>query len=702
MGSHAKIYGSINDTNHQSRYEHFVNWQALSIKAFKHPATVEKEQKIELNDAQRRAVEAPRGPLLIVAGAGTGKTRTLTSRILFLIEKGINPERICAITFTNKAAEEMKKRVAGEQKPKTREPYIGTFHSLGARMLRRECKLLGREPNFAIYDDHDSFDLIKKAVKEILGQEAKSKEKEKDPKKSPVFFAQKISERKNSIAPAAENIQNEIERDSPMNNFPDPDAGSPAFARNSDEMPRRSERENKIIDAVFNAYESALMKNNAFDFDDLIQKPVMLFQTWPSTLKKWQALFDAVLVDEWQDVNPQQNMLVKLLAGGHRNLSVVGDDEQTIYSWRYADVKMFLNFPKEWTGTKIEFLEENYRSTKTIIEAAGAVVQNNQFRTPKKLWTANPDGQQISLYEAWGENEEAAWIADQIKNQESGTGGKEKSVAILYRTNAQSRAIEQALIRRDIPYRIYGGLKFYERREVKDAVAALRYASNPRDGVSRERLEKFSKKKFFEFENALRYARRDHAPADEDSLRAPAPADILNLFFTTFNYFEYLEENFINADDRMENLEELSRFVADFENLPDLLEKLSLLQATDDENNDKRQATSDKEIPVHLSTIHLAKGLEFDTVFIAGVAEGLLPHGRSLDDKNQLEEERRLMYVAMTRARKKLAVSFYGTASRFVNEIPEQFIALEKSIQTEKSNYGSREWQDDEKYIELD
>jgi DNA helicase II / ATP-dependent DNA helicase PcrA len=645
----------------------------------------EKTKEIKLNAAQQRAVEAPHGPLLIVAGAGTGKTRTLTSRILHLIKEGINPERICAITFTNKAAGEMMKRVAGCQLPVAdKKPYIGTFHSLGARILRRECRSLGREPNFAIFDDHDSFDLVKKAVKEITRKQGtRDKGQGKDIKKSPAFFAQKISEKKNLTPPAGECSL----------------AYSAEAASLAAKVGRGEEslQESAVINSVFNAYESALAKNNAFDFDDLIEKPVALFAARPATLKKHQAMFDAILVDEWQDINPKQYELVKFLAGGHRNLSVVGDDEQTIYSWRYADVKMFLNFPKEWTGTKIEFLEENYRSTKTIIEAASAVVQNNQFRTPKKLWTESTDGEPISLFEAWGENDEAAWIAEQVSGKRQAASGKE-TAAILYRTNAQSRAIEQQLIRREIPYRIYGGLKFYERREVKDAVAALRYASNPRDELSRERLEKnLSKKKFAEFKSALEEKNGAYKSNTADAPHSPLkPAEILNMFFQTFGYFDYLEENFINADERMENIEELIKYVADFENLADLLEKLSLLQSTDDAAANQFPIAS-SQLPVHLSTIHLAKGLEFDTVFIAGAAEGLLPHIRSLDDENQLEEERRLMYVAMTRARKKLHISFYGMASRFINEIPEEYVELAKSEDGEIKSGDNKE-----EYVELD
>ncbi len=329
------------------------------------------------------------------------------------METGTPPERICAITFTNKAAKEMAKRVReGYPLPKSSEksPFLGTFHSLGAKILRKECRLVGRDPNFAIFDDHDSFDLVKKAVKAVLPPK-KSDEDEgllakKNKKDTPVYFAKKISELKNlgKLLPEAR-----------------PNVEKEAQARR-----------------VFEKYEAALERNNAFDFDDLIEKVVTIFKTHPEVLKKYQRMFDAILVDEYQDINPKQYELVSLLAGEHRNLSVVGDDEQTIYSWRYADIKTFLNFDKEWKGASVHFLEENYRSTGTIIRAAAAVAKNNRFRTPKNLWTQNPDGERITLFEAWGENEEAEWIATQIQSLRD--KDKNADIGILYRTNAQSRA----------------------------------------------------------------------------------------------------------------------------------------------------------------------------------------------------------------------------------------------------------------------
>ena len=610
-----------------------------------------------LNPAQDAAVHAPGIPLLIVAGAGTGKTKTLTSRIIHLIETGTPPERICSITFTNKAAKEMAKRVNRVG------PFLGTFHSLGAKILRKECRLVGRDPNFAIFDDHDSFDLVKKAVKAVLPPKKDDEDDgilaKKNKKDTPVYFAKKISELKNlgKLLPET----------------------------------RPSVDKEAQVRRVFEKYEAALERNNAFDFDDLIEKTVAIFEKHPDVLKKYQRMFDAILVDEYQDINPKQYQLISLLAGEHRNLSVVGDDEQTIYSWRYADIKTFLNFDKEWKGASVHFLEENYRSTGTIIRAAASVAKHNRFRTPKNLWTQNPDGDPIVLFEAWGENEEAEWIAMQIYSLRA--RDKNADIGILYRTNAQSRAIEQALIRNNVPYRIFGGLKFYERREIKDAVSALRYISNAKDEPARERLEKnLTKRRFAEFKNKVIELQN---PA-HDVAGTIAPLTALKLFLETFGYFEYLESNFVNADEREENIAELITFATDFNTLDELLERLSLLQAADEIGN---KPVDGRE--VNLMTIHLAKGLEFDSVFIAGVAEGLLPHGRSLDDENALEEERRLMYVAMTRARKNLYLSFYGIPSRFINEIPEDCIILMAS----DGSSGSP-WRDDdgdkENFISLD
>ena len=580
------------------------------------------------------------------------------------------PERICAITFTNKAAKEMAKRVRDGypiSKSSEKSPFLGTFHSLGAKILRKECHLVGRTPNFTIFDDHDSFDLVKKAVKIVLppkrsdGEEDNGILAKKDKKDAPVYFAKKISELKNlgKLLPEA----------------------------------RPSVDKETQVRRVFDIYETSLERNNAFDFDDLIEKTVSILRKNPDVLKKYQHMYDAILVDEYQDINPKQYELVTLLASGHRNLSVVGDDEQTIYSWRYADIRTFLNFDKEWTGAQVHFLEENYRSTGVIIRGASAVAKNNRFRTPKNLFTQNPDGELITLFESWGENEEAEWIAGQIHDIRA--NDKNADIGILYRTNAQSRAIEQSLIRNNIPYRIFGGLKFYERREIKDAVAALRYISNAKDEPARERLEKnLTKRKFAEFRERI------HEIQDPAKLKVEIiePLAAIKLFLEIFGYFDYLESNFINSDEREENIAELITFASGFESLDELLERLSLLQAADEIGS---KPIDGRE--VNLMTVHLAKGLEFDSVFIAGVAEGFLPHGRSLDDETALEEERRLMYVAMTRARKKLFLSFYGVPSRFINEIPVELIQLVTAEGPSKEKwYGNDDTDFEENVVQWD
>jgi DNA helicase-2/ATP-dependent DNA helicase PcrA len=583
------------------------------------------------------------------------------------MESGMPPERICSITFTNKAAKEMAKRVRDGypilKALKTsssggKEPFLGTFHSLGAKILRQECRSVGRTPNFTIFDDHDSFDLVKKAVRIVIPPKKDDEDDgfltnaaKKNKKDTPVYFAKKISELKN-LGKLLPEIRPSVDKEAQ-------------------------------VKRVFEIYETSLERNNAFDFDDLIEKTVAIFKKNPDVLKKYQHMYDAILVDEYQDINPKQYELVSLLASDHRNLSVVGDDEQTIYSWRYADIKTFLNFDKEWKGAQVHFLEENYRSTGVIIRAAAAVAKNNRFRTPKNLWTSNPDGSLITLFEAWGENEEAEWIAGQI--QDIRRSDKNADIGILYRTNAQSRAIEQSLIRNNVPYRIFGGLKFYERREIKDAVSALRYISNSKDEPAKERLEKnLTKRKFAEFRDRV----RDIQDPAKLSVKKLAPLEAIQLFLEIFGYFDYLESNFINSDEREENIAELITFASSFESLDELLERLSLLQAADEIGG---KPVDGRE--VNLMTVHLAKGLEFDSVFIAGVAEGFLPHGRSLDDENSLEEERRLMYVAMTRARKNLYLSFYGVPSRFINEIPPESIKLVMSDGSSTS--GGKNWYGD-------
>lgn len=555
--------------------------------------------EIPLSRSQLEAVEYGQGPMLIVAGAGSGKTRTLTQRLIHLVNTGIPAKRILAITFTNKAAEEMKSRI------QSRAPFIGTFHSFGARILRKEARPIGRAQNFAIFDADDSLKVVKRALAFLnLPQ-----------RYSPPTVRYEISKVKNNLLSLDE----------------------------LDDWQRQ----------VFNEYEGELCRQNAFDFDDLIEKVVQLFRLKPDVLKKYQHRFDYILIDEYQDINLAQYALVRLLSQGHRNLNVVGDDEQSIYGFRWSDFTNFLNFEKDWPEVKVIELGENYRSTANIVKGAAAVIGNNKFQRPKDLWTANGPGDPIKVIGTDSAEEEAEAVTQDILKSRS------KEFAILYRTNAQSRALEQALSFDGVSYDVFGGLKFYERKEIKDLVAGLRYALNPRDELSRERLEKNFRK----------------APARELIENLPTLAhklslmELIGFFLKTTNYFELLGTKFENATDRIENVSELINFASTFKSLDEFMERISLLQPTDSINPLQANRRS-----VKLMTIHLAKGLEFDSVYVAGVNEGLLPHERSLYSEAELEEERRLMYVAMTRARKNLTLGFYGLASRFLYEIPPELI----------------------------
>lgn len=597
-----------------------------------------------LNIQQQIAAQAPSKPLLIVAGAGTGKTLTLTSRIAYLISQGIDPRRIIALTFTNKAAKEMGDRLKTLiTLPDSKMPFLGTFHSFGARLLRSEGRFLGRGPNYVIYDDQDSSSLIKKILKEL-------KVKSKD--YGPAFFIRHITAIKNS-------------------------------SLNPKELATSLNHKDQLAFDVYERYEKALRENNAFDFDDLIEKLIRVFQNHPERLKKYRALYTHILVDEYQDLNPTQYELIRLLAGTEANVSVVGDDQQMIYGWRFAHIDTFLNFEKDWPEAQVVLLEENYRSTSNIIRAASAVIAKNEKQKAKELWTKNPSGSFIKILEAGHEENEAEWIAEQIEILLEEKSGSPGMIGILYRTNAQSRPIEQSLLSRNIPYFIFGGLKFYERREIKDIVAGLRYAANPKDSVSVERLQKTFTKSVCQ--NII---------AELDRIRNASPSEIIETFLSAADYFKYLEKNFVNALERKENIAELVRFSKGFSELSALLEQISLVQQTDVPEHEKQKGNA---APVHLMTIHLAKGLEFDHVFLAGTSEGLLPHARSLSGPDEVEEERRLMYVAMTRARKELAISFYDLPSRFLFEVPTELTEFE-SLVSEATALDDNE----ERYITLD
>lgn len=606
-----------------------------------------------LNSKQQEAVESSTGPLLIIAGAGSGKTKTLTSRLEFLLQKGVKPESIIAITFTNKAADEMIRRIYSPNEPISGKsarphfanmPYVGTFHSLGAKILRVEASNLSRNANYTIYDSDDSLSAIKRTIKKL----ALSK---KD-LMGPSLFRHYISKIKSGLL-------------------------IPADVIDDDKI--------AILKLVAEEYENELLRNNAFDFDDLIEKPVRLWREFPNLLQKYQSKYQYILVDEFQDVNTAQYEFVRLLAKDHKNINVVGDDAQAIYGFRSANYKHFLNFERDWPEVKVVFLEENYRSTSTILDAANAVITNNLTQKPKRLWTQNQKGGLLKVKEHDDEVAEAEWIAGKLKP----SADNNESVAVLYRTNAQSRAIEQALIERDIQYKIFGSIRFYERKEIKDIVACLRYAANPKDAVSVDRMQKsFYVKPFRELVIEL--------PPRGKSL---SPYDLIIYSIKTTNFFEYLKKNYPNAEERIENLEQLMEFSEGYKELPEFLEKISLLQSSDKENSrdEGQQSLTDKTPVVSLMTIHIAKGLEFDKVFVVGVNEGLLPHQMSYGTSDEIEEERRLMYVAMTRAKKDLFLSFYDLGSRFLYEIPPELIEFE-SIYGKNTDFVD----DEERYIDID
>ncbi len=487
--------------------------------------------------------------------------------------------------------------------------FIGTFHSFGAKVLRENCHHFNRTPRFTIFDEDDSLTLCRQVCRNL------NLDKEKY---NPIDLAGQITEFKNELI------------------RPDPTT---------------------VEGKVFYDYEASLEENNGFDFDDLIEKPIKLLREKAGILKKYQEQYQYILIDEYQDVNAAQYQLVKLLAGERANLSVVGDDQQAIYGWRGADFRNFLNFDKDWPAAKVVLLEENYRSTPNILRAANEIIKNNKFQRPKRLWTQKPEGEPIVLFAAQEEHEEADWLAGKIRQLWQNQGHALEGIALIYRTNAQSRALEQALIAEEVPYRIFGGIRFYERKEIKDILAGLRLAQNPKDQLSIERLVK-------NFPQSKTKLLVEQLPRLAQELTL---IQLINYFLNHTDYFQYLERRFRNSEEREENVKELINFAASFvdRGLTAFLEQVSLAQAQDAPAGERG---------VNLMTIHLAKGLEFDTVFIAGCNEGTLPHHRSYNTEEELEEERRLMYVAVTRASQRLFLSFNKIPSRFLYEIPPELV----------------------------
>ncbi|HOK21031.1 MAG TPA: UvrD-helicase domain-containing protein [Candidatus Paceibacterota bacterium] len=613
-----------------------------------------------LNEKQKEAVLYTEGPVLIVAGAGSGKTRTLTHRVAYLLATGIKPDSILAITFTNKAAEEMRERIKqilGENNF-SQKLFIGTFHKLGVNILKDLLSLVQRRKNFVIFDEEDSLKLIRDCLAEL-----------NLPKEQfiPVNVRNEISRAKNELILSKDYEQL-------AENF---------FQKN--------------VAKAYSLYEEKLIKNNAFDFDDLITLPVQIFSAHPDILEKYQNKWRYILVDEYQDTNTSQYQLIKLLASKYRNICVVGDEDQSIYSWRQADFRNFLNFEKDWPDAKIIILETSYRLTKNILAAAQEVIKNNKLRRQKTLISPNQEGRPVFVVRALDDIEEAEFVASMIQNLVRDYHYQYKDFAVLYRMNAQSRVLEEVFLKARIPYQIFAGVKFYQRKEIKDIIAYLRILANPADLVSLERvinvpsrgigqkkiesifkdtdykkvwqnIEKFSEAKdFLEIYHQLQ----------KDAEKKPV-AHLIKELLEKIDYQTYLKQTSNQAEEKWQNILELVRLAEDFDeyekgDLNQFLEKITLFQEGDEKIGDRNY--------VSLMTLHSAKGLEFNIVFIVGVEEGILPHAQSQYSDDEMEEERRLIYVGMTRAKDEIYLIWssrrrifgnlqMNTSSRFLDEIP--------------------------------
>ena len=623
-----------------------------------------------LNSEQRKAVTTTEGPLLVLAGAGSGKTRVLTTRIAYLIEElGINPDNVLAITFTNKASKEMKERILGMLGPIAYKIQISTFHSFGLYLLKKHYELLGYDHNFTILDSDDVLTLIKKIIKDM----------NLDPKEyNPKAIRNQISGAKNQLMDAEEYSK---------------------YANNSYE---------EIVVDVYRKYEKKLKLNNSFDFDDLLMMPLKLFSMYPNILKEYQEKYQYILVDEYQDTNEAQYVMVKMLAAKYKNICVVGDESQAIYSWRGANYKNILNFEKDYKDAKTILLEENYRSTKTILNAANDIIKNNKERKDKNLWTNNDEGIKIKYHRCYDEKEEANYIKDEIK-QLINSGVNKSDIAILYRTNAQSRTLEEALLRENIPYKVIGSFYFYNRKEIKDLIAYLKllYNSNddinllriinvPKRGIGLKTIENLTSKamlnncsiydiidsgKELQFKNIIEELKKL-----KDNVTLTELIDLI--LEKTGIKQELISENTLEAEVRLENLEEFKSITRNFEevngliSLEEFLEEISLVSDIEEHKNNSEVVT--------LMTIHSAKGLEFNNVFIAGMEEGIFPHTNSFNELSGIEEERRLCYVAVTRAKQKLYIvnsrkrmlfgqESYNPPSRFINEISEEYLDIDNS-----------------------
>lgn len=619
-----------------------------------------------LNDKQKEAVLADDGPVLILAGAGSGKTSVLTTKIAYLIEeKGANPKNILAITFTNKAAREMKERIIKMVGSKAYDMQISTFHSFGLRIIKENYERLGYEKNFTIIDSDDSLTLIKKIMKELNIDTTRC---------NPKFIKNNIS-----------SCKNEMMTPSRYKSLAVDEVG-------------------EITYKVYEKYQEALKRNNSLDFDDLLTMPVMLFNKYKDVLDSYQELFKYVFIDEYQDTNEAQYTLSKMISAKYKNICVVGDEAQSIYSWRGANYKNILNFEKDYKDAKVILLEQNYRSTKMILNAANSVIKNNINKKDKNLWTLNEEGEKIKYIKANDEKDEASYVTKEIKELKN-KGVNLDDIAVLYRTNAQSRTIEEGFLNSNIPYRIVGAFAFYSRKEIKDLLAYLKLIYNTKDDISLLRI--------------INYPKRGIGSKTVDNLSMESVLNGISIFDTIksgkeLEFKKQIEEMIdlsnnlsltetidmvlnksgikkelesertLEADIRLENLNEFKSISKTFEeesgiaSLEEFLNEVSLVSDVNEQKNDDTSK-------VTLMTIHAVKGLEFDYVFVIGMEENIFPHVNSSFEEEGLEEERRLCYVAITRAKKKLYLlnalrrTLFGKTSvnmpsRFISEIDDEYI----------------------------
>jgi len=640
-----------------------------------------------LNEQQREAVLHRDGPIMIVAGAGSGKTKVLTTRIAHLLATGVDPFNILALTFTNKAAAEMKERVEHIlENNEARNIYIGTFHSVFARILRAEAEKLGYPRNFTIYDTDDAKSVVKTVVNE-LGLD--------DKHYKPNTVYNRISAAKNALITPEEYIND--------------------YGLQQEDM-----RANRAqIGRIYDAYCKRCFKNGAMDFDDLLLKFYLLLKTHPESLSKYQRKFKYIMIDEYQDTNTAQYQIIKLLGAMHENVAVVGDDAQSIYSFRGATIENILQFQKDYDEVKIVMLEQNYRSSQSILHVANKVIANNKGQLPKKLWTSNEEGEKIKLVRTASDNDEGKYVADAIQEQKLRNHYRNNDFAILYRTNAQSRSFEESLRRMNIAYRIYGGISFYQRKEIKDFLSYLRVVLNPGDEEALKRIINFPARGIGKtsIEKAVLFANENNISmwkvlerASEFGYKA-STLEVINNFVIMIKMFqsELQKKNAYNLSilvgkntglvkelfndktteglARYENIQELLNSIKEFTETPtedgELLDKslgsyLQQITLLTDADDDKGESDV-----VKLMTIHAAKGLEFPVIFVGGLEETLFPNAMSINTREELEEERRLFYVAVTRAKQRLWLTYANTRyrfgnltqndpSRFIDELPEE------------------------------